>query len=239
MASLAPMNVGAFTLIQPVIKLYVNPSAGYTTSLVQVRGTLTFPGGPCTVTPESFAFTFDSKPLWSTVVGQCNTATHLWDTSWSAYKVPPVARTVGNHTIALTVFGKTVSYRYVIYAAPSPRAAPSPTPTPSPSTCPVAAAIPPAGTGGFIDNFIAASMVVAVLPIVGLALFGPSRMLSFVGRRRRFLQFLGLSLLVVATLSCTSTLDANQSSPSASTAVTPSTQPTPSPSPSPSSSPSC
>jgi len=223
-AGLTPTSAAAFTLIQPVIKLYVNPSAGYTTSLVQVRGTMTFPGGPCTATPETFNFTFDSKALWSKTVASCNASTKLWDTGWSPYKVPPVPRTVGNHSIALTVGTVTVKYTYAIYAVPSTRTSPSPAPSPSAgasqtpgaSPCPVAAAVPPPppppGTGGFVDNLIAGAMVAAVLPILGLALFGPSQVLAAVGRRRRVLGLLGLGLLLAATLSSPA-LPAHRASP--------------------------
>jgi len=242
-AVLAPTTANAFTLIQPTVKLYVNPTAGYTTSLVQVRGTMTFPGGsPCTATAETFNFTFDSKALWSKTVAACNNTTKLWDTAWSAYKVPPVPRTVGTHHISLTVLTVTVTYSYVIYPAPSPRASPSPspppTPTPTASPCAAAGALPAAGTGGFVDNFIAGAMVAAVLPILGLALFGsPSNLLAAVGRRRRMFQLLGLSLLVVGLLSCTSTVAQGPSESPVAATASPSQGPTPSPSPSPS--PSC
>jgi hypothetical protein len=79
-------------------------------------------------------------------------------------------------------------------------------------------------------------MVAAVLPLVGLAMFGPSRLLSSIGRRRRLLQMFGLGLLVVASLSCTSTA-AGIPNQSPVAAITPSTQA--SPSPSPSTSPTC
>ena len=233
----APSTVQAFTLIQPVVKLYVNPSAGYTTSLVQVRGTMTFPGGnPCTATAVTFAFTFDAKALWSKTVAACNTTTKLWDTSWSPYKVPPVPRTVGTHHISVTALTVTATYGYVIYAAPSPRASPtpSPSPSPSPSICPITGGLPSTGAGGFVDNLIAGSMVATVLPIIGLALFGPARALSVVGRRRRLFKVLGISLLMVATLGCTSTAGTQEQSQSPVAAVSPSAAASPSSSPSPS-----
>jgi hypothetical protein len=238
-----PATAHAFTLINPTIKLYVNPSAGYTTSLVQVRGTMTFPGGnPCTATPETFTFTFDSKALWSKTVAACNNTTKLWDTAWSQYKVPPVPRTVGKHHISVAVGAGSASYTYAIYPAPaSPRASPSPSPSPSasPSSSPCAAtaALPASGTGGFVDNFIAGAMVAAVLPILGLALFGsPAQLLAAAGRRRKLLQLLGFSLLLFGLMSCTSSV-AQGPGESPVAAVSPSQAPTPSPSPSPS--PSC
>ena len=240
-ALLPATSASAFTLIQPTVKLYVNPKAGYTTSLVQVRGTLTFQGGPCpTTTPESFSFTFDSKPLWSRTVPGCNPSTGLWDTSWSAYIVPPVTRTVGNHTIAMTVATATVKTTYTIYPAPappSPRAGPTPgsSPSSSPSAtstiCPTAANLPPPGAGGLVDNFIAGAMVAAVLPLIGMALFGPTQLLTAIGRRRRWLHLLGLSLLVAATLSCTSsTPTASTESPSTSAPAAAGSSPSASPS---------
>jgi hypothetical protein len=246
--ALSPLTTQAFTLIQPVIKLYVNPNAGYTTSLVQVRGTLVIQGG-CPPPPATFKFTFDSKPLWTKSVSACNPTTYLWDTGWSAYIKPPVPPTVGTHTILLNVYSATgalfgtAKFAYAIYPAPpspvqrtSPTPSPSPTPDcstgvaaagcPSPSTtaCPASAGLPPPGSGGFGDNLIAALMVAAALPIVGLALFGPGPLLAALARRRRLLALFGLVVLSALTLSCTSTVGNNPD-------VTPITATSPTPSP--------
>lgn len=238
---LTPATAGAFTLIQPTVKLYVNPKAGYPTSLVQVRGTLAINGGSsCTATPETFQFLFDSKALWSKTVNACNPVSKLWDTSWSAYLVPPVKRTVGSHTIQVNVLTASAKYIYVIYpapASPTPSTAPPPSPSTSPSASPcVAGALPPTGAGGFVDNFVAGAMVAAVLPILGLALFGsPGQVLAAVGRRRKLLKLLGLSVVVIGLLSCTSTVAQGPESPGAAaspsqTAATPSSSPSASPS---------
>ena len=62
--------------------------------------------------------------------------------------------------------------------------------------------LPKAGTGGWADAMIAAAMVGAAFPIAGLALFGPGPFWAAVRNRRRLLVLLGLSALVVMTLSC-------------------------------------
>jgi hypothetical protein len=233
----------AFTLIGAT-KLYVNPNAGYTTSLVQVRATYSL--GSCTAATVTFAFLFDSKTFWNTSA-KCNTSSAVWDTGWSQYIKPPSPPTVGTHTIVVDSYGPTggqvgtAKFTYKVYpapASPSPKASPSPSPSPSPdcattpaagcpsptaSSCPATGALPPPGSGGLVDNLIAAAMVAAVLPIVGLAFFGPVQLFSAIRRRRRILTLIGLSLLVLATLSCTST-----SSPVAAT--TPTTQASSSPS---------
>ena len=234
-ASAMPAN--AFTLVQPTLGLFVNPKVGYTTSLVQVRGTLTFKGGPCTATPETFTFTFDTKALWSRTVAACNPGTLLWDTGWSSYLVPPVPRTVGTHTIKMTIATASATFAYGIVAAPaSPRPKPSPSPSPSASQsatpCTAAVPLPPAGTGGFVDNFIAGAMVAAVLPLLALTLFGPTQIFAAVGRRRRELYVLGFGLLMLGTFSCTSSVA--QTSPSSTPVgvVSPTVSPSPSPSPS-------
>ena len=119
-AAFGPASGQAFTLIPPVTKLYVNPTAGYTTSLVQVRGTVTV-NGTCTGAPLNFNFLFDSKALWSRNVSACTGS--AWDTGWSPYKKPPVTPTVGKHVISLNVVNPsngatigTASYTYSIYA---------------------------------------------------------------------------------------------------------------------------
>ncbi|HEV2217902.1 MAG TPA: hypothetical protein VGV88_10035 [Candidatus Dormibacteraeota bacterium] len=245
-AALSPAAGQAFTLIQPVTKLYVNPTAGYTTSLVQVRGTQTI-GGTCTGIPLTFTFLFDSAALWSRNVSGC--ISKAWDSGWSPYQKPPVPPTVGKHVISLTVTNPangakagTASYSYSIYAAPaSPRAQPTPTPTPTPDcsaipvpagcpsptakACP-AAMLPPGGTGGWADNLIAALMVGAALPIAGLALFGPQTLLAEARRRRRFLTLFGLSALAVLALNCTfPTGSTSQPPPGVAAAPSPSTTP--------------
>lgn len=233
-ALLPATSASAFTLVQPTVKLYVNPKAGYTTSVVQVRGTMSIQTACSAPSTQTFSFTFDSKAFWSKSVTGCTT----WDTGWSPYKVPPVPRTVGNHTIAVTVLTITVKATYTIYpppASPSPHAAPTPSSSPSSSPtatmCPTAAKLPPPGTGGGVDNFIAGAMVAAVLPLIGMALFGPTQLLTVIGRRRRWLHLLGLSLLVAATLSCTSsTPTASTESPSASASASASSSPSASPS---------
>ncbi|HET7466258.1 MAG TPA: hypothetical protein VFL29_06310 [Candidatus Dormibacteraeota bacterium] len=94
-----------------------------------------------------------------------------------------------------------------------------PSPTPSNATCP-AAMLPPPGTGGWADNLIAGAMVLAVIPIAGLALFGPGPLWAAVNRRRRLLTLLGLSVVAVLTLNCTFPTNSTQPvanvSPSAS-----------------------
>jgi len=247
-AAFGPATGQAFTLI-PVVKLYVNPAAGYTTSLVQVHGTLKV--GSCSAAPVTFKFLFDSTPLWTKTVN-CNTTTVLWDTGWSPYIKPPVPPTVGKHLISVTAYSTTGSalgtanYSYSIYAAPaSPRTQPSPTPSPTPSpVCAVGAAtagcaspstaacpvgmLPSAGTGGWGDNTIAALMVGAALPIAGLAIFGPQTLLAAAYRRRRFLMLFGLSALVALTLSCDFPTIAGNQQTSPAADVTPSTALTPS-----------
>jgi hypothetical protein len=245
--ALSPAASQAFTLVPPVVKLYVNPKAGYTTSLVQVRGTTTV-NGTCTGVPLTFNFLFDSKALWSRNVSSCTAG--AWDTGWSAYQKPPVPPTVGSHFVSLMVINGTATigtalYAYSIYPAPaSPRTQPTPTPTTSPTTaaspdCPVgavtagcpspsatacpAAMVPKAGTGGWGDNTIAALMVGAALPIAGLALFGPGPLWAAVGRRRRLLTLFGLSALVVLTLSCDFPGVGQNSTPTPSPAASPST----------------
>jgi len=248
-AAFGPATGQAFTLIPPVIKLYVNPTAGYTTSLVQVRGTVTV-NGTCTGAPLNFNFLFDSKALWSRNVSAC--AGSAWDTGLSPYKKPPVTPTVGKHVISLNVVNPsngatigTASYTYSIYAAPaSPRTQPTPSqvatptqdcasgaaavgcPSPTAQACP-AAMLPSSGTGGWGDNTIAALMVGAALPIAGLAIFGPQTLLAAAYRRRRFLTLFGLSAISVLALNCTFPTASNpQTSPAA--AVTPSAESTPS-----------
>jgi len=246
-AAFGPATGQAFTLI-PVVKLYVNPAAGYTTSIVQVHGTLKT--GSCSTAPVTFKFLFDSKPLWTKTVN-CNTTTVLWDTGWSPYIKPPVPPTVGQHLISVSAYSTTgvligsANYSYSIYPAPaSPRTQPSPTPSPTPSpvcaagaattgcpspsttACP-AAMLPNAGSGGWGDNILAALMIGAALPIVGLAMFGPQTMFAAAYRRRRFLTLFGLSAMAVLALNCTFPTASNpQASPAA--AVTPSSASTPS-----------
>src|SRR5205807_3324811 len=91
LAALGPMSAQAFTLIQGTAKIYVNPKAGYTTSLVQVRGTFTI-AASCTGVPLNFVFQFDAKPLWSKSISGCTATT--WDTGWSPYNKPPVTPSV-------------------------------------------------------------------------------------------------------------------------------------------------
>jgi hypothetical protein len=77
-------------------------------------------------------------------------------------------------------------------------------------------------------------MVAMVLPILGLAFFGPGQILAATGRRRRrFVYALGFGVLLLGSFSCTSSLVANHPSP------TPVVSSEPGPSPSPSPSPSC
>ena len=63
-------------------------------------------------------------------------------------------------------------------------------------------------------------MVLAVIPIAGLALFGPGPLWAAVGRRRRLLMLLGLSAVAAFTLNCTVPTNSTQPvanvSPSAS-----------------------
>lgn len=243
-------NAQAFTIIPPVAKLYVNPKAGYTTSVVQVRGTATV-NNTCTGTQLSFNFFFDGTALWNRSVSTCTANT--WDTGWSPYRTPAVPRTVGKHTITLNLVNPangavvaTASYVYSIYQAPaSPQTQPSPSTQPSPTTSPSAdtspscppgavkagcpspsaaacpaAMLPPPGTGGWADDLIAGAMVVAVIPVAGLALFGPGPLWAAVSRRRRLLMLLGLSAVAAFTLNCTFPTNSTQPvanvSPSAS-----------------------
>ena len=220
--ALGPAASQAFTLINPpVVKLFINPKVGYTTSYVQVRGTLGFgspPACPVGAAPPptlTFKFYFDAPAIWSRNAN-CNTATGTWDTGYSPYLKPPVAPTVGTHVIYLKVFnagtqvGTTAQNLYTIVRPPaSPvqtQPSPSPSPPPSPSStnasCP-AAMLPPAGTGSWGDNMIAGLVVAAVLPIAGLTMFGPGTLLAFARRRRRLLMLLGISALTALTLSCT------------------------------------
>jgi len=249
LAALGPVTAQAFTLIQGTTKLYVNPTAGYTTSVVQVRGTFTI-AASCTGVPLNFAFQFDAKPLWNKSLAGCTAST--WDTGWSPYNKPPVAPTVGKHVIILNVVNPgsgatvgTASYTYSIYPAPaSPRTQPTPSqvatptqdcasgavavgcPSPTAQACP-AAMLPSSGTGGWGDNTIAALMVGAALPIAGLVIFGPQTLLAAAYRRRRFLTLFGLSAMAVLALNCTFPTASNpQTSPAA--AVTPSAASTPS-----------
>jgi hypothetical protein len=248
-AALSPLTAQGFTLIQPVIKLYVNPNAGYTTSLVQVRGTLAF-AGSCPATAVTFKFTFDSKALWNRTVSACNPKTSLWDTGWSAYTKPPVVPTVGTHTIQVNVYSSsggligTAKVGYAVYKAPaspptrtSPTSANSPTPdcatgpavagcpSPSAAACPAASAgIPPPGSGAFGDYLIAGLMVAVALPIAGMALFGPGPLLAALTRRRRWSALFGLVVLSALTLSCISTVSNN---PNITPIATVSPSPTP------------
>jgi hypothetical protein len=135
-AAFGPATGQAFTLI-PMVKLYVNPAAGYTTSLVQVHATLNV--GTCSAAPATFKFLFDSKPLWTKTVN-CNPNTVLWDTGWSPYIKPPVPPTVGKHVISVTAYSTTgapigtANYSYSIYPAPaSPRTQPTPSQVATPS----------------------------------------------------------------------------------------------------------
>src|SRR5256885_5084565 len=250
LAAFGPMTAQAFTLIQGTTKLYVNPKAGYTTSLVQVRGTFTI-AASCTGVPLNFVFQFDAKPLWSKSISGCTAAT--WDTGWSPYNKPPVTPSVGNHVISLSVVNPSTgatsgsaTYSYAIYAAPaSPRTQPTPSPvatpsrgcavgaatagcpSPSASACPVAM-LPNAGTGGWADYTIAALMVGAAVPIAALALLGPQTLLAAAYRRRRLVMLLGLSAMAVLALNCTFPTTANDPQTSPAAARTPSEAPTPS-----------
>jgi hypothetical protein len=226
--ALIPYSAQAFTLITPTTKLFVNPTVGYTTSLVQVRATFQF-GGTCPTPPTTFKFSFGGAPLWTKSVSACNASTFIWDTGWSAYIKPPVQVKAGKYVIGVVVYlfngntcaqGCSAQFSYTaVNPRPSPVAQPSPTPSPtptpacavgaviagcaSPSTtaCP-AAMLPRDGTGGWGDNAIAALMVGAALPLAGLALFGPGPLLAAARRRRLLLMLLGLSALLVLTLSC-------------------------------------
>jgi hypothetical protein len=245
-AALSPAASQAFTLIPPVVKLFVNPKAGYTTSLVQVRGTVTV-NSTCTGAPLNFFFFFDSKGLWSKTVSACTAS--AWDTGWSPYQKPPVPPTVGKHVISLNVVnpanGATIgsaSYAYSIYAAPaSPQTQPTPSqvatpsqdcatgavtsgcPSPTAKACPVGQ-LPAPGTGGWADNLIAGAMVLTVFPLAGLALVGPQTLLAAAYRRRRFLMLFGLSAIAALALNCT--FPTSSTSPTAQ--VTPSASSTPS-----------
>jgi len=87
--------------------------------------------------------------------------------------------------------------------------------------------LPNAGSGGWGDSILAALMIGAALPIVGLAMFGPQTLFAAAYRRRRFLTLFGLSAMAVLTLNCTFPTASNpQASPAA--AVTPSSASTPS-----------
>lgn len=239
--ALSPMSAHAFTLIQPVVKLFVNPHAGYTTSLVQVRGTVSV-NNTCTGAPITFQFLFDNKALWTRGVSSCKNS--LWDTGLSPYTKPPVPPTVGSHTILLNVYGSTnnllgtARYAFAIYpapASPTPRSSPTPptsprpfpSPSPSPSACAARATLPPAGTGGLTDNLIAGVMIAVAIGIGALAMYGPGTLLAL-ARRRRPMALVTLSLGVLLTASCTSTV--GQGSPSDTPAAA--VSPTPSPSPS-------
>ena len=237
LAAIGPSAADAFTLVGT--QLFVNPKAGYTTSLVQVRATQKASG--CPGTTFKFQFYFDSKPLWAKSVSACNTSTFTWDTGLSPYIKPPVSPTVGAHVVSVQVCCAatggligSANYTYRIYPAPTtPQAAASPTQaavtpsqtvaSPSSSSCPVAA-LPAAGTGSFGDTLIAGLVMFSVIPIVGLALIGPAPLLAAARRRRKLLMLLGLSALAALTLSCASSV---------------SEQPTPAALVSPASSPSC
>jgi len=238
LAAVSPAAAQAFTLVTPVAKLYVNPKAGYTTSVVQVRGTATV-NNTCTAgTALTFNFYFDGKGLWSKTVSTCTAG--AWDTGWSAYLTPPVPRTVGKHTITLNVVNPangavvaTASYAYSIYPAPaSPQQqAPSPTPTPTPSpvvvspsssSCAATGMLPPTGTGSFGDTLVAGLVMFSVIPIVGLALIGPGPLLKAARRQRKLFMLLGLSALAALTLSCATSV-AEQPTPA--TLVSPASSP--------------
>ena len=251
-AAFGPATGHAFTLISGTTKMYVNPAVGYTTSYVQVRATFKF-GTSCPPPPVSFRFTFDSKAFWTRSVSACNASTFLWDTGWSPYTKPPVTVSAGQHVIAVGVYsntnvlfpGGTAQFAYTaVNPPPSPVARPSPTPSPTPSpvcavgaatagcpspsttACP-AAMLPNAGSGGWGDSILAALMIGAALPIVGLAMFGPQTLFAAAYRRRRFLTLFGLSAMAVLALNCTFPTASNpQASPAA--AVTPSSASTPS-----------
>jgi len=82
--------------------------------------------------------------------------------------------------------------------------------------------LPPSGTGSFGDTLVAGLVVTAMLPIAGIALFGPGPLLA-AARRRRLLMLLGLSALVVLTLSCDFPAIGQNSTPSPSPSASPST----------------
>ena len=222
LAAVSPAAAQAFTLIQPAVKLFVNPKAGYTTSVVQVRATGTVNNTCNAGTQLNFNFYFDGKSLWNRNVSTCTAG--AWDTGWSAYITPPVPRTVGKHTISVNMVNPsggatlaTASYVYSIYQAPaSPQQqAPSPTPTPTPSpvvvspsssSCAATGMLPPTGTGSFGDALVAGLVMFSVIPIVGLALIGPGPLLAAARRRRKLFMLLGLSALAALTLSCASSV---------------------------------
>lgn len=98
--------------------------------------------------------------------------------------------------------------------SPSPISSPSPSPSPASAACP-AAMLPPAGTGSWGDNLIAGLVVAAVVPLAGLAVFGPGMLLAFARRRRRLLMLIGLTALTALTLSCTTIANSGHPTPAA------------------------
>jgi hypothetical protein len=249
----------AFTLINPKAAVTVSPTAGLKSAALTAHGTYAFPcPSPAPTLVFSLYWDLNTYLMSSTTVTTCSAG--LYDAGVSPGYVPdPSDNAVGSHNVILVVTDTTgatmpngtATAAYLIKAPPPPSPAaspkatprpsprptptpsriPSPKPTPSPPVCPVASNLPPPGSGGFVDTFIAGAMVAAVLPILGLALYGPTQLFAALGRRRRILGLLGVGMLLAATLSCTSTAAQPGQTPVA--AVSPSSQPAPSPSPSP------
>src|SRR2546430_3015369 len=101
-ASFAPVNAGAFTLIGGVTKLFITPSFGYPTAPLKVLGTWSAqtscqpsPG------PVTFRFNFDSTEIWAINVNVCDPNTFVWTTAWSPGIKPPGPPAPGPHTITV------------------------------------------------------------------------------------------------------------------------------------------
>jgi len=152
-AAFGPATGQAFTLITPTTKLFVNPTVGYTTSLVQVRATFQF-GNGCPTPPTTFKFSFGGAALWTKAVSACNAATFIWDTGWSAYIKPPVQVKAGKYVIGVVVYlftGATCPQgcsAQFTYTAVNPRPSPVSQPSPSQSASPSADCATGAATQG-------------------------------------------------------------------------------------------